>query len=103
MDKNINPSTLNSNTIQVVSAGPDGILGTADDVTIPLTNVSFNVTPLKNGRLGPEQISFTLPAGLTNNLYQVTLDGQERPRSPTSPATRSMGRARREATSPGSS
>ena len=79
VDKNLNPSTLNSSTIQVISAGPDGILGTADDVAIPLTNVSFNVTPLKNGRLGPEQISFTLPAGLTNNLYEVTLDGAGTP------------------------
>jgi len=79
VNKNINPSTLNSNTIQVISAGPDGVLGTADDVSIPLTGVSFGVTPLKNGRLGPEQISFTLPSNLTNDLYEVVLDGAGTP------------------------
>ncbi len=41
--------------------------------------MSFNVTPLKNGPLGPEQISFTLPASLTNDLYQVILDGAGSP------------------------
>jgi hypothetical protein len=79
VNKNLNQSTLNANTISVIGAGPDGILGTADDVKVPLTNVNFSVTPLKNGPQGPEQVSFTLPAGLTNDIYQVTLHGAGSP------------------------
>ena len=45
-------STLNANTIPVISAGPDGVLGTADDVSIPLTNVQLQRQPLKNGPPG---------------------------------------------------
>ncbi len=75
VDKNVNPNSINANTISVVRAGPDGVFGTPDDVTIPLTNVTFSITPLKTGRLGPEQVSFTIPASPTNDLYQVTLSG----------------------------
>ena len=61
----------------LISAGPDGILGTADDVTIPINPNSISVTYLDKGIGGPgaEQISFSSLAGttLTNDLYEITL------------------------------
>src|SRR5262249_3468620 len=79
VNKNVDQSTINANTITVFRAGPDGLLNTGDDVAIPLTNVAFTINPLKNGRLGPEQVSFTLPAGLTNDIYEVVLHGAASP------------------------
>jgi hypothetical protein len=74
-NKNIDPNTLNAGSVSVTGAGPDGIFGTADDVPVSLAGATFSITPLKNGALGPEQISFTLPAGLANDQYQVILRG----------------------------
>jgi hypothetical protein len=74
-DKNIDPKSLNNNTIQVINAGPDGVFGTKDDVPIPIDPGSFVITPLKNGAQGPEQISFTISSNLTNGPYLVILRG----------------------------
>ena len=76
-NKNIDPSTLNATSILVVRAGPDGVLGTADDVSVPINTSSISVTYLGNAasRLGPEQISFDVSGSLPNDLYQVTLKG----------------------------
>ncbi len=62
-------------SIQVVNAGPDGVLGTADDVTIPIDPTSITMTLLDKGigGNGAEQISFSTSGTLTNNLYQITL------------------------------
>ncbi len=75
VSKTLNPASLNANSIKLVSAGPDGILNTGDDVNVPLTGVTFNVTPLKTSPIGPEQVTFTLPSTLTNGLYQISLYG----------------------------
>src|SRR5262249_22996206 len=72
-------NSLNANTVTVFRAGPDGVLNTGDDVAIPLTSAVFNVQALKTGRLGPEQVSFSLPAGLTNDLYELVLHGAGSP------------------------
>ena len=75
--KNIDLTHFNAVSIVVINAGPDGILGTADDVTIPIDPNSITVTYLDAGTGGPgaEQITFSSLAGttLTNNLYQLTL------------------------------
>ena len=52
--KNLTPASLNTTNIQVVSAGPDGVLGTADDVPIPINAASLTITPM-GGRLGRQQ------------------------------------------------
>ena len=79
VNKNLDPSTVNANTITVVRAGPDGVFGTADDVTIPLTNVAFTITPAEERAPGAGAGQLHTPAGLTNDLYQVTLDGAGSP------------------------
>ena len=86
-NKNINAATLASN-LQVRRAGPDGILGDADDVTVAINPGSIVVTPLKNGRLGPENVRFSTSGATPNDLYQVTLKG-----SGTSPITDIAGNA----------
>ena len=73
--KNIDLTHFTAASIQVVSAGPDGILGTADDVPIAINPNSISVTYLDAGigGKGAEQISFSTTGTLTNNLYEVTL------------------------------
>ncbi|MHB1557116.1 MAG: beta strand repeat-containing protein, partial [Isosphaeraceae bacterium] len=74
-NKNIDLTHFTAASIKVVSAGPDGILGTADDVTIPINPSSISVTYLDKGigGKGAEEITFSTEGTLTNNLYSVTL------------------------------
>ncbi len=74
-NENIDLTALTAASIQVINAGPDGILGTADDVTVPINPSSFQTTLLDKGTggAGAEQITFTTQGTLTNNLYQITL------------------------------
>src|SRR5437762_1719321 len=39
---NIDPASVNNSTCTLVRAGPDGILGTADDVVVVPTSLSVN-------------------------------------------------------------
>jgi len=73
--ENIDMTHFTTASIQVVNAGPDGILGTADDVPVAINPSSITFTLLDKGigGQGAEQISFTTEGTLTNNLYQVTL------------------------------
>ncbi|MDR3634850.1 MAG: Ig-like domain-containing protein [Isosphaeraceae bacterium] len=76
--KNITPSSLNTTNIQVVNAGPDGVLGTADDVPIPVNPSSIKIAPMGGApgiNKGPETITFSISGNLPNGLYQVTLKG----------------------------
>jgi hypothetical protein len=72
---NKNLSTLTAASIQLVSAGPDGVIGDADDVPIPINTSSIHVTLLNagTGGKGVELVTFSSQGTLTNNLYQVTL------------------------------
>ncbi len=75
-NKNIDLTHFTAASIELINAGPDGILGTADDVTIPINPSSITVTYLDKGTGGPgaEQITFSSDRDtLTNNLYAVTL------------------------------
>ena len=75
--QNIDLTNFNASSIQLINAGPDGILGDDDDVTIPIDPNSISVKYLDKGTGGPgsEQITFSSLSGtpLTNNLYQITL------------------------------
>jgi hypothetical protein len=74
--QNIDLTSFNASSITLINAGPDGILGTSDDVTIPIDTSTIKVTYLNKGTGGPgaESISFSSLVGstLTNNLYQIT-------------------------------
>ena len=75
--QNIDLTHFTAASIVVTGAGPDGILGTSDDVTVPVDANSIAVTFLNAGTGGPgaERITFSTSssASLTNNLYLVTL------------------------------
>ena len=73
--QNIDQTHFGASSIALISAGPDGILGTPDDVSIPINPSSIVFTLLDKGTGGPgaEEISFTSQGTLTNNLYEVEL------------------------------
>ena len=73
--ENIDQTHFTAASIQLINAGPDGILGTADDVTIPIdpSSIKFTLLDTVTGGQGREEITFSSQGTLTNNLYQVTL------------------------------
>jgi hypothetical protein len=73
--ENIDPKSLNTSSIIVTRSGPDGLLGTKDDVNVPIDASSIAAVYLATTPKGPEQISFTVSGTLPNDLYQVTLKG----------------------------
>jgi hypothetical protein len=74
-NENIDMTHFTAASIQVVNAGNDGVIGTTDDVTIPVdpASITMKLLNLGTGGEGAEQITFTTSGTLTNNLYQVTL------------------------------
>jgi large repetitive protein len=75
-NKNIDLTHFNASSISVINAGPDGILGTADDVKVPINPASITAPVLLDagiGGKGREEFSFSTEGTLTNNLYEVTL------------------------------
>ncbi len=75
-DKNIDLTNFTAAAVTLTSAGPDGILGTADDVNIPINPASLSVSYLDQGTggKGAEELSFSASGTITNDLYQVTLN-----------------------------
>ncbi len=73
-DKNIDQTHFSAASIKLVNAGPDGILGDADDVTIPIdpNSIKFTLLDTLTGGTGREEITFSSEGPLTNNLYQLT-------------------------------
>lgn len=67
LDQPIDPSTVTSETVRLIRGGPDGLLGTADDVSVVPASVSIS---------GGSQITLDL-AGLPlpNGPYRVSLPG----------------------------
>ncbi|WP_406696071.1 S8 family serine peptidase [Singulisphaera sp. Ch08] len=74
-DKNINPASLNVNTLLVTAAGPDQLFNTPDDIAVPIDYQTIGMTPLKTGGEGAQRITFTISGALANDLYRVTLKG----------------------------
>ncbi len=74
-NKNIDQTHFTAASIQLINAGPDGILGDTDDVTIPIdpNSIKFILLDTLTGGKGAEEIQFSSEGPLTNNLYQVTL------------------------------
>lgn len=78
-NKNIDPKTINANTVQVVRSGGDGVFGNGNDVTMAIDPTSIKVTYLKTNRLGPETVTFNVigsaNAPVANDTYRLTLKG----------------------------
>jgi PKD repeat protein len=64
LNKNVDPATVNSGSVQLVGAGPDGIFGTADDVAITPAGVSANANTITLDLTGVK---------MPKDKYQVTL------------------------------
>lgn len=63
--RDLNAATVTSASVRVSTAGTDKLLGTADDVQVTLSQLSYNPTS--------RVISFTAPVS-ANTRYKVTLD-----------------------------
>ena len=79
-DKYIDPKSLNTSSILVTGAGADGILGTKDDVSVPLISGSIATSFLPNtatytNTTGAELVTFAIATTVPNGLYDVTLKG----------------------------
>jgi hypothetical protein len=77
-NENLDQSTVNAGTIQVIRAGGDGIFGNGNDVTVPISsNITF--TPqLINGVPTPggaQLMTFFISSAAANDIYQVTILG----------------------------
>ncbi len=72
-NENVNPATVNSASVRAFRAGPDGQLGTADDVPITVSN-NIKITPVPNA-MGGEIIQITLTGVTVNDRYRVSLLG----------------------------
>ena len=77
-DKNVDPATINANTIRVVRSGGDGVFGNGNDVPLTIDTTSFVYTYLHTPK-GAEQVSFNVVgasgAALANDVYRVTVVG----------------------------
>jgi hypothetical protein len=72
--ENISTSSLNSNTIKVVRSGPDGVLGTGDDVNVSIDAASIVLQNL-GSTSGAELLRFNIIGATVSDTYQVTLLG----------------------------
>ena len=64
------PATVNTTTVKLVGAGPDGVIGTADDVTVLPHAISANGNSIMLDLTGVR---------LPNDQYQLTLSGGSLP------------------------
>ncbi len=71
--KNINPATLNANTIQVFRAGGTGTFN-GTGVQVPINPNSIQITYLHTPK-GAISVTFTINGPLPNDLYRVVLKG----------------------------
>src|SRR5262249_38471270 len=74
VNQNLWAQTVNQNAIKVVRAGADGILGTADDVAVPINTASIQIQNL-GPPAGAQVVKFSIPNVTTNDLYRITLVG----------------------------
>ncbi len=77
-NKNVDPATINANSIKVLRSGGDGVFGNGNDVpvTIDPNSISFKYL---GGALGAESVTFNIIGSqanpLANDQYQVTIAG----------------------------
>ncbi len=76
-DENLDPASLNANTLRIVRTGGDGTFGaggTTADVQVPLSGVPA-ITFLRTRPAGAVSVSFAIGGTLPNDIYRVTLSG----------------------------
>jgi len=71
--KNIDPATLNANSVLVTRAGGSGSF-TGAGIAVPIVAGSFNITYLHTPK-GAVQVTFALQGPLPNDFYRITLKG----------------------------
>jgi hypothetical protein len=74
VSQNVDPASLNANSIQVFRSGGDGIFGNGNDVAVQIDPSSISVQVLHTPQ-GAEAIHFNIIGITTNDVYQVTLKG----------------------------
>ncbi len=74
VSENINPATFTAQSVKVTRSGPDGVLGTADDVSVAVDPASFSIENL-HSTSGSEILHFNIIGATASDLYQVTLLG----------------------------
>ncbi len=75
MNENVNPASLNNQTIQVVRSGGDGVFGNGNDVSMTIDAASISITYLKVDAQGSVNVAFNVNGPFPNDLYRVTLVG----------------------------
>ena len=70
--KNIDPATLNANSVLVTRAGGTGTFVNGG-IAVPIVG-NFNISYLGGGK-GPVRVSFNLQGPLPNDFYRITLKG----------------------------
>jgi hypothetical protein len=75
VNENVNPSSLNAQSILVVRSGGDGVFGNGNDVTMTIDVGSINIDYLKIDAQGSVNVSFNVNGPFPNDLYRVTLVG----------------------------
>jgi large repetitive protein len=77
-DVNIDPASLNANSIQVVRSGGDGIFGNGNDVAMEIDPSSLQISYLhtpKGAMIATFNIIGTASAPIANDDYRITLKG----------------------------
>jgi large repetitive protein len=77
-DVNIDPASLNTNSIQVLRSGGDGIFGNGNDVPMQIDPNSLKITYLhtpKGAMIATFNIIGTSAAPIVNDNYRITLKG----------------------------
>ncbi len=73
-NKTIYLPSITSSSVTLVGSGGTGTFGNSSNVTYPVNLANLGVT-VNHTPLGGMTITFTLPANLPNDLYQLTLKG----------------------------
>ncbi|MDB5349012.1 MAG: hypothetical protein JWN86_259 [Planctomycetota bacterium] len=73
-NENIAPNTLTVNSVKVVRAGGDGVLGNANDVPVAIDPASLVIQNL-GSTSGSEIVRFNIIGATANDIYRVTLIG----------------------------
>ena len=71
--ENIDPASLNANSVQVFRAGGTGTF-TGPGTPVPIVGGSFKINYL-GGAKGPVLVTFNLQGPLTNDFYRIVLKG----------------------------
>ncbi|MFO0910304.1 MAG: hypothetical protein U0794_18500 [Isosphaeraceae bacterium] len=78
-DKYLDPKSLSASSIIVTRAGADGVLGTTDDVNVPINASSITTSFIAGSTKGAQSVSFSVSGSLVNDQYAVTLKGTGSP------------------------